>query len=159
MRRHSWAQWSLFLQALVALCLARAALLLAPFALSARWLGLRQEGAAPSGEAASGPGDPASVPGDAASVSGDAASVAWAVRAAAGRLPWQSTCLVQALAGALLLRRRGMPATLVLGVARDPQRGVTAHAWLRCGEHVLTGAHPPGSFQELKRFALKARIT
>jgi hypothetical protein len=70
--------------------------------------------------------------------------VGWAVRAVAGRTPWTSTCLMQAVAGAALLRRRRIPAQVHFGVAKDPAQpdGLSAHAWLTCGGRVLTGDGP-----------------
>ena len=70
--------------------------------------------------------------------------VGWAVRAVAARAPWTSTCLMQAVAGAALLRRRRIPAELHLGVAKDAADpgGLAAHAWLTCAGHVLTGDGP-----------------
>lgn len=56
--------------------------------------------------------------------------------------PWASTCLVQALAGLLLLRQRGVSGTLYLGMARQPNgpESMSAYAWLRCGSVIVTGA-------------------
>jgi hypothetical protein len=34
---------------------------------------------------------------------------------------------------------RGIDNTLYLGVGRDETKGLVAHAWLRCGELILTG--------------------
>jgi hypothetical protein len=72
----------------------------------------------------------------------EAALIGNAVRTAAAGLPGPSTCLAQALAAGLLLRRRGIDATLYLGVARNATErdGFEAHAWLRSGPLVLTGA-------------------
>lgn len=71
-----------------------------------------------------------------------AARVGWALRAIAARTPWSSTCLVQALAGLVMLRRRHIAGTLYLGVAKDSLQpeALAAHAWLRCGPTILTGA-------------------
>jgi hypothetical protein len=70
--------------------------------------------------------------------------VGWAVRAVARRTPWTSTCLMQAVAGAALLRRRQIPAQVYFGVAKDSTvpDGLAAHAWLTCGGRVLTGDGP-----------------
>ena len=65
--------------------------------------------------------------------------IGWAVRAAACRTPWESRCLVQALACAVMLRRRKIPSTIYLGLARDDGRDLTAHAWLKSDGCVLTG--------------------
>lgn len=64
--------------------------------------------------------------------------VGWAVRAASSRTPWKCTCLVQAAAVQIMLRRRSIPGTLYLGVCRSSE-GLTAHAWVRCGSEVLAG--------------------
>src|SRR5262245_62019589 len=62
-----------------------------------------------------------------------AAAVAGRVRRllamAARGLPWRSTCLMNASAGKVMLARRGVPATLYLGVRRSSTE-LEAHAWL-----------------------------
>lgn len=65
--------------------------------------------------------------------------VGWAVRLAARHLPWRCACLEQAVAAQTMLRRRGIPCTLYLGVARESADRLRAHAWLRCGDLILTG--------------------
>lgn len=84
-----------------------------------------------------------------------AAAIGWAVQAAASHLPWESTCLMQALAAAELLRRHGIDGTLYLGVATDQStpEGMTAHAWLRCGELVLTGEAERARYTPIASFA------
>jgi hypothetical protein len=70
------------------------------------------------------------------------ASVNWAVTTVASRFP-PATCLVQALAGAALLRRRGLACELRLGVrSRGPADGaaIEAHAWVECDGRVAVGA-------------------
>jgi hypothetical protein len=66
---------------------------------------------------------------------------------------------VQALAAAALLRRRGTGATLYLGVAKTAgaPEGLSAHAWLRCGELVLTGAAERTLFTTIASFVLTER--
>jgi hypothetical protein len=50
------------------------------------------------------------------------------------RLPslWHHTCLRRATVIALLLRRDGRNADVVLGVRRGASGKIEAHAWLRC---------------------------
>lgn len=62
----------------------------------------------------------------------------------ADRLPWSSSCLVRALAGHAMLRRRGLPHTLYLGVHAQDQ-WIEPHAWLRCGAVMVTGDGVPGA--------------
>ena len=65
-----------------------------------------------------------------------------AIRSAASNTPWKSVCLPQAVVGQWMLKRRRIAATLYLGVtkAEDITEQHAAHAWLRCGNHILTGA-------------------
>ncbi len=66
--------------------------------------------------------------------------IAWAIGLASSHLPWTSTCLMRAMAGQWMLRRRGVRATVHLGLARDETSGeLLAHAWLRSGGRVLIG--------------------
>jgi Transglutaminase-like superfamily len=69
----------------------------------------------------------------------DAAAIGWAVQGAAARTPWPSTCLVQSLAGYVMLRRHGVPSVVYLGVAKDAAGEFIAHSWLRCGDRTVTG--------------------
>jgi len=73
--------------------------------------------------------------------------VSQAVRSAANNTPWKSVCLPQAVAGQWMLKRRRIAATLYLGVAKNENKTekLAAHAWLRCGDVILTGA--PGHRQ------------
>jgi len=67
------------------------------------------------------------------------------VASAASVTPWQSRCLVQALVTCRLLAARGIPGQFCLGVRKgcdvsaDPT-GFAAHAWLQCGDAIITGA-------------------
>jgi hypothetical protein len=85
------------------------------------------------------------------------ASVNWAVTTVASRFP-PATCLVQALAAAALLRRRGLACELRLGVRHRGAidgAAIEAHAWVECDGRVAVGAvdhlaeltvmTPPGS--------------
>jgi hypothetical protein len=66
-------------------------------------------------------------------------AVQWAIQTASCYAPWECRCLVQAIAGKILLRRRGIPSTIYMGVRRDENNCFSAHAWLRCGKFILTG--------------------
>jgi hypothetical protein len=76
--------------------------------------------------------------------------VAWAIGAAAGRVPWRAGCLEQAIAAKAMLRRRGIASTLYLGVTRDP---VGAHAWLRVGDVNVTGGRDVARYAVVASFA------
>jgi hypothetical protein len=69
-----------------------------------------------------------------------ASRIAWAVAAAARRLPFQSTCLLESLAADAMLRRRGYASEIRFGV-RPPSGGaLAAHAWVEHEGAVVFGA-------------------
>lgn len=78
--------------------------------------------------------------------------VGWAVQALACRLPWDSRCLAQAVAGKWMLQRRGLPSTLYLGVSRGQENWLEAHAWLRCGDEFVTGERQHARFKVIAAF-------
>ena len=57
----------------------------------------------------------------------------------ANRLPWENKCLVRAMVAQRLLREYGLASTLYLGVGRDEEKNMAAHAWVRCGPYYVTG--------------------
>jgi hypothetical protein len=71
--------------------------------------------------------------------------------ARATRVMPASTCLVQALAGAALLRRERRPATLTVHVGFDTAHRFEAHALLRSDSVVVTGAGPATSWPVVLR--------
>jgi len=70
-----------------------------------------------------------------------------AVRRGAARLPWQPSCLAEATAGQIMLRRRHDPGVVVIGLrpATDDQRW-DAHAWLLGRHGALTGGPAAAGF-------------
>jgi hypothetical protein len=71
--------------------------------------------------------------------SGAAARIGRMVERAARTTWWRSMCLEKALAGKWMLRRRGIPSTMYVGMARQGPDFV-AHAWLVGEGKTLTGA-------------------
>ena len=53
-------------------------------------------------------------------------------------LPWNAKCLVQALAGKLLLRYFRLPGTIFFGVLKEDGK-LKAHAWLKAGNQIVAG--------------------
>jgi hypothetical protein len=64
--------------------------------------------------------------------------IARAVRRASRHVP-QASCLTQALATQTLLRWRGIPAHLHIGVAKDAAGRLEAHAWVESEGRVVIG--------------------
>jgi Transglutaminase-like superfamily len=79
---------------------------------------------------------------------GEADRIGWAVGSAARFVP-AASCLPQALAAEALLRRRGHPANLRLGVSRTPA-GVEAHAWVESYGRVVVGDHELEQYTRLE---------
>lgn len=67
-----------------------------------------------------------------------ASGVALAIARAARVIP-RSTCLTQALAGTMMLNRRGHAARLCIGVSKHGEE-FGAHAWVECGGAAVVGS-------------------
>ena len=72
-------------------------------------------------------------------------------------MPFRALCLQQAMATQGMLRRRGLKATVYLGLATDPEkRGKgsvdPAHAWVKAGDVVVNGQQNLGEYTVLGRF-------
>jgi hypothetical protein len=67
-------------------------------------------------------------------------AVRWAIGAVAARVP-AATCLVQALAGDAMLRRRHLAPEVCLGVRvrRNGAAPIEGHAWVECDGAVAVG--------------------
>jgi hypothetical protein len=84
----------------------------------------------------------------------EAQAVAQAIARAARHVPFRAVCLQQAFAALLMLRRRGLAATVHLGLAReDGSDDLKAHAWSRCGELPVTGVGASRGFVAVAAFA------
>lgn len=82
-----------------------------------------------------------------------ALELARAVNRGAARLPFETKCLPRAMALHAMLRRRGLPSVLVIGVLDRSLRGSIEdlHAWIESGEAVIIGAIDQ-PFHPLARF-------
>lgn len=89
-----------------------------------------------------------------APAAGEADRIAWAVTLA-GRYVPHATCLTQALALQILLNREGAAALLRLGVVKDEQGRVMAHAWLEQDGQVLIGGGLLDHYTALDKYCLR----
>ncbi|MBF0225245.1 MAG: lasso peptide biosynthesis B2 protein [Desulfobacterales bacterium] len=64
-------------------------------------------------------------------------------------LPWECKCLVQAISGKMMLKKRKITNTMYLGVCKDNHGMLMAHAWLRVGDSIILGG-------DVKRFTVVA---
>ena len=73
-----------------------------------------------------------------------------AVRQASSLSPWRNRCLVSSLAARCMLRRRRIPSQLSLGVAKNTDGKVVAHAWIQAGD--IEVVSKDGDYAELFLF-------
>lgn len=66
---------------------------------------------------------------------------------------WESKCLVQAIVAQYLLKKKHISTTLYLGVCRDKSGELKAHAWLRCGQMIVTGERYKKGYKEVSKFS------
>lgn len=57
----------------------------------------------------------------------------------AGHTPWESKCMVRAMTAQKLLAEKNIETTLYLGVGKNQDGSMRAHAWLRYGRYCVTG--------------------
>ena len=134
--RRSPLEQRLFLEAFLWLALSRLAILVVPFRRIAPFLGHTM----------------AETSSDASELRPLARHVSWAVQTASRYTPWESKCLAQAMAAKMMLKRREIPSTLYLGVLKEGHKGLSAHAWIRCGDRILTGARGHRQFAVVATF-------
>ncbi|HEV2812709.1 MAG TPA: lasso peptide biosynthesis B2 protein [Solirubrobacteraceae bacterium] len=135
-----WRDRALLVEATLLLALARLVVVVLPFRVIARGLGARM----------------AESPHDESPAPERLRRLTWAIGAVARRTPWRSKCLEQALAAKAMLRRRGIPSTLYLGVARSVRESGSpfdAHAWLRSGTVHVTGGADVSRYAVVSMFA------
>jgi hypothetical protein len=54
-------------------------------------------------------------------------------------VPWGTECYTQALTAKLMLRRRNISTTLIVGFRKDVAGEIQGHAWLKIGPYYITG--------------------
>ena len=82
--------------------------------------------------------------------------IARMVTAVAARVP-RASCLTQALAATMLLARHGHAATLRIGVAKNDDGSLRAHAWLESAGRTILGGSDFSEFTQLPPVALSRR--
>lgn len=65
--------------------------------------------------------------------------VAAHVNRIATHTPWESKCMVRAMTAQKLLEEMKIETTLYLGVGKNRDGSMRAHAWLRYGKYCVTG--------------------
>jgi hypothetical protein len=89
----------------------------------------------------------------------DAEEIGHVVEVVGRCVPFRALCLQQAIAVRHMLDRRGIPAMVYLGVARDSNDrphadlGRAAHAWVAVGPRVISGGGVLEKYAIVARFA------
>jgi hypothetical protein len=135
-----------FFAAYPLLGLARLMLLIVPFRRIAPWLGQNFQTAAVTPLATH-------------SQIAQARHIGHAVQIAARYTPWKSKCLAQAMVARMLLGIKRLPYALYLGVRKDGETGLAAHAWVCTGRLAVTGDHSFGQFTVVGTFVPKGIAT
>ncbi|OXM13854.1 stage V sporulation protein S [Paenibacillus herberti] len=71
--------------------------------------------------------------------------------------PFDSKCLVRAIAALKMLERRGFESTLYLGTGRNEAGQLGAHAWLRCGSVYISGSDEMDNYTIVACFHRKVK--
>ncbi|WP_443018762.1 lasso peptide biosynthesis B2 protein [Sphingomonas sp. 7/4-4] len=100
------------------------------------------------GRLASGKGAALAPPDEASMI----AEFRWAITAVARRVPFRAKCFEQGLTAQWMLRRRGIASTLFYGIARDRDRALSAHVWVRSGAFDVVGCDNIADFATVAQF-------
>ena len=84
--------------------------------------------------------------------------VSQAVNTMSHYTPWESMCLVKAIAAMKMLERRQIESTLYLGTAKGENGKMIAHAWLRSGPFYITGFEEMEKFTVVGKFGKEIRV-
>ena len=76
-----------------------------------------------------------------------------AVRRVQKYFPWKVKCFSAALTAKTLLKKNNIQSTIYLGVKRSSNDKMMAHAWLRCGNIIVTGKEEMNNFTTLVFFS------
>ena len=76
-----------------------------------------------------------------------------AIEAVSKHTFWSSNCLAQAICCHWMMKRRGIPYTIYLGVKTGKTKRLMAHAWTRVGDKIVTGASGHQNYTTTGMFA------
>lgn len=138
----SWTERFSLVESTVYLIVARAAIWLVPFRFYSRLLGKHASMDMKHG------GTPP--------ISNDdqikCKQVRWAISVAAKHLPFEVVCLPRAIAARCMLLRRGVHSELLLGVRKETQDALVAHAWLIVSGDIVIGKTGASDHAPVARF-------
>jgi hypothetical protein len=68
-------------------------------------------------------------------------------------LPFKNKCLVDAIVAKKMLKKLGLGSTLYLGVGRESEKKIVAHAWLKCNGTIVAGERGMERFVAVEWFS------
>jgi Transglutaminase-like superfamily len=68
---------------------------------------------------------------------------------------WESQCMVKAIAGMKMLKKRNIESTIYFGTRKNENGSLVAHAWLRSGPLYISGVEGMNRFTVVGKFANK----
>lgn len=86
------------------------------------------------------------------------AKIAWVINIVSRNTPWQSRCFVQAITAQRMLEKRNISCTVYFGINKDKENKITAHAWTRCGDVIVTGNHEKDAYTKVAWFSNTKQI-
>jgi hypothetical protein len=66
--------------------------------------------------------------------------------------PLFKKCLTKAIVAKYMLNKRGIRTTLYIGLAKNDQKKLIAHAWLKWGNNIITGRRGIENFKAISQF-------
>ncbi len=141
-RRLSWGERELLVESILCLAISYVLVRLVPFRYLARALGNSDVESSYD-----------NAPSDAARIAGVINGLHW-------RFSSDVTCLMEGIAGKIMLNRRKIPNTLYLGVIMqkasemdETDSKIKAHAWLRSGTLIVTGREGYKRFKPIAKYS------
>lgn len=65
---------------------------------------------------------------------------------------WKTTCYTQAIAARLILKRKKIKSQIFLGMTKDTDGKLLAHAWTKVGDQTITGGNNTDKYKVLYTF-------
>jgi hypothetical protein len=79
---------------------------------------------------------------------------AWAVEAAAQRLPWRTVCIEKGIVAQRMLRSGGIDAVLHYGARHNPEsRRLEAHVWVTVDGRAVIGGEQAADFAQVATYS------
>jgi hypothetical protein len=89
---------------------------------------------------------------------GDIELVKLSLSRMAGLLPWKTLCLSRSIAEFIMLRRRGIPAVMYVGVKLSEDSSLLAHAWVHARPEITNGNSENSTYTPLVMIGQESMI-